>query len=95
MEEFVAAMEDILDVYTRKYDKKRPLVCIDEVSRQLIGEVRAPVPVAQGKPARYGTEYKRNGTCEIFMPSAPLEKWRRAGATERRTKIGYAHQIKN
>jgi transposase len=94
MEEFAAAMEDILDVYTRKYDKKRPLVCIDEVSRQLIGEKRMPVPVARGKPARYDTEYKRNGTCEIFMLTAPLEKWRRAEVTDQRAKIDYAHQIK-
>jgi hypothetical protein len=94
MEEFVAAMEDILDVYTRKHDKKRPLVCMDEVSRQLIGEVRTPIPAAKGKPARYDTEYKRNGTCEIFMFTAPLEKWRRADVTERRTKMDYAYQIK-
>jgi hypothetical protein len=94
MEEFVAAMEDILDVYTRKHDKKRPLVCMDETSRQLIGEVRTPIPAAKGKPSRYDTEYKRNGTCEVFMFTAPLEKWRRADVTEQRTKIDYAHQIK-
>jgi len=94
MEEFVAAMEDILDLYTRKSDKKRPIVCMDEVSRQLIGEVRESIPIKKGKPARYDSEYKRNGTCEIFMFSAPLEKWRRADVTEQRTKIDYAHQIK-
>jgi len=94
MKEFVAAMEDILDVYTRKHDKKRPLVCMDEAPRQLTGEVRTPIPVAKKRPARYDTEYKRNGTCEIFMFTAPLEKWRRADVTEQRTKIDYAHQIK-
>jgi len=94
LEEFVAAMEDILDIYTRKHDKNHPLVCMDEVPRQLIGEVRAPIPIAKKKPARYDTEYKRNGTCEIFMFTAPLEKWRRADVTEQRTKIDYAHQIK-
>jgi transposase len=87
-------MEDILDVYTRKHDKKRPLVCMDEFSRQLVGEVRQSVPVRPGRPARFDTEYKRNGTCEIFMFVAPLEKWRRAEASEQRTKTDYARQIK-
>jgi transposase len=87
-------MEDILDVYTRKYDEKRPLLCMDEVPRQLIGEVRMPVPGARGKPARYDTEYKRNGTCVIFMLTAPLKGWRRAEVTEQRKKIDFAHQIK-
>jgi len=86
-------MEDILDVYTRKHDKKRPLVCMDEVPRQLIGEVRIPIPGTPGKPARYDTEYKRNGTCEIFMTAAPLEGWRRPEVSEQRTKIDWAHQI--
>jgi len=58
--EFIAAMEDILDMYTRKRDAKRPLVCEDECPRQLIGEVRPPIPAELGKPARYDTEYKRN-----------------------------------
>jgi hypothetical protein len=87
-------MEDILDIYTRKHDPKRPLVCMDEASKQLIGEVRTPIPVAKGNPARYDTEYKRNGTCAIFMFSAPLENWRRAEVTGRRTKIDFAHQVK-
>jgi len=87
-------MEDILDVYTRKRDKKYPLVCGDECPRQLIGEARTPIPAGPGKPARYDTEYKRSGTCEIFMFSAPLEGWRRAEATERRTRADWARQIK-
>jgi hypothetical protein len=87
-------MEDILDVYTRKHDKKCPLVCMDEFSRQLIGEVRTPIQEKPGKPVRYDTEYKRNGTCSVFMFTAPLEKWRRAEPAERRTKIDYAQQIK-
>jgi transposase len=93
-EEFVAAMEDILDVYTRKYDKDTVLICMDEVPKQLIAEVRTPIPAKPGKPACYDYEYKRNGTCEIFMFSAPLEKWRRADVTEQRTKLDWAHQIK-
>jgi hypothetical protein len=92
--EFIAAMEDILDVYAREYDEKRPLVCMDEIPRQLIGEVRAPVPAEPGKPARFDTEYKRNGTCEIFMFAAPLKGWRRAEVTEQRTRADWAHQIK-
>jgi hypothetical protein len=87
-------MEDILGAYSRKYDEKRPLVCLDEVPKQLIGEVRTPIPGVKGKAARYDTEYKRNGTCVIFMRSAPLEGWREAEVTERRTKIDFAHQIK-
>ena len=87
-------MEDILDVYTRKYSEKYPLVCFDEVPKQLIGEVRKPIPGSKGKNTRYDTEYKRNGTCVIFMISAPLEGWRRADVTEQRTKIDFAHQIK-
>jgi transposase len=87
-------MEDILDVYTWKYGKNRILVCMDECPRQLIGEVRSPIPAEPGKPARYDTEYRRNGTCEIFMFAAPLEKWRRAEVTEHRTRIDWALQIK-
>ena len=86
-------MEDILDVYTRKRDKKYPLVCTDEFPRQLIGEVRAPIPLEHGKPARFDTEYRRNGVCEVFMFVAPLEGWRRADVTEQRTKKDWAHQI--
>ena len=87
-------MEDILDVYTRKYDKKHPLICMDEFPRQLIGEVRAPIAAGPGKPVCYDTEYKRNGICEVFMFVAPLEGWRRAEASEQRTKTDLAHQIK-
>jgi len=87
-------MEDILDVYTRKYDEKCPVVCIDEVPKQLIGEVRIPIPGSKGKANRFDTEYKRNGTCVVFMLSAPLMGWRRAEVTEQRTKIDFANQIK-
>jgi len=87
-------MEDILDVYTRKYEEECVLVCMDEVPRQLIDETRKPVPAGCGKLARYDTEYKRNGTCEIFMLAAPLRNWRRAEVTEHRTRIDWALQIK-
>jgi transposase len=87
-------MEDILDVYTRKYDENAVLVCMDEAPRQLIDETRVPVLAGRGKIARYDTEYRRNGTCEIFMFAAPLESWRRAEATEHRTSLDWAYQIK-
>jgi len=66
-EEFVEAMEDILDVYTWKHDKKHHMVCADEFIRQLIGEERTPIPLDPEKPARFDTEYRRNGICEVFM----------------------------
>ena len=88
-------MEDILDVYTKKYDKNSVLVCMDESPRQLIEETRIPVPTKPRKIALYDTEYKRNGTCEIFMFSAPLKGWRRAEVTDKRTRIDWAEQIKN
>ena len=65
-------MEDVLDVYKRPYDPRRPNVCLDETSKQLIGETRAPVPVSPGQPARYDYEYKRNGVANLFMIFEPL-----------------------
>jgi len=67
---------------------------MDEVPRQLIGEKRIPVPAGRGRTACYDTEYKRNGTCEIFMFAAPLKGWRRAEVTERRASLDWARQIK-
>ena len=87
-------MEDVLDVYTREQDSNRPLVCMDECPKQLIGETRLPLPVEPGKPACFDTEYVRNGTCDIFMFAAPLEGWRRAEITEQRTRKDWAVQIK-
>ena len=65
--EFVYHMEDVLDVYTRPYDPRRPQVCLDETSVQLIAEKRIPVAMAQGRPARFDYEYERNGVCTLFM----------------------------
>jgi hypothetical protein len=70
---FVAAMEDVLEVYTRPHDPDRPLVCLDETSKQLIAETRPPVPMQKGQPARADYEYERNGTANLFMMFAPLE----------------------
>ena len=73
---FVAAMEDVLSVYTRPHDPDRPLVCLDETTKQLTKETRAPVPMKKGQPARVDYEYERNGTANMFMIFAPLEGWR-------------------
>ncbi len=87
-------MEDVLAVYTRPHDPDRPLVCLDETSKQLVGETREPIPGAPGRPARYDYEYKRNGVANLFMLFAPLEGWRHVKPTARRTAIDYAHVLK-
>lgn len=87
---FVAAMEDVLDVYTRPHDPARPLVCLDETSKQLTKETRAPFPMQPGQPARFDYEYERNGVASLFMVFAPLEGWRHAAVRARRTAIDYA-----
>src|ERR1700712_5959817 len=92
---FVAAMEDILAVYTRPHDPERPLVCLDETSKQLIRETRTPVPMKRGQPARVDYEYERNGTANIFMLFAPLEGWRHVEVTDRRAAIDYAVILKD
>jgi hypothetical protein len=66
-------MEDTLEVYTRPHDPARPLVCLDETSKQLVAETRTPLPMQPGQPARYDYEYERNGTANLFMLFAPLE----------------------
>jgi hypothetical protein len=83
--EFVAAMEDVLEVYHRPYDEKRPLVCLDEASRQLIGEIVEPIPAQPGQPERIDYEYVRNGTANLFMIFEPLLGWRYVEVTERLT----------
>jgi hypothetical protein len=92
--EFVARMEDVLDVYQRPYDARRPLVCIDEVPKQLVGEARAPLPARPGTPARYDYEYRRNGTANLFMAFQPLTGWRHVGVTERRTAKDFAELLR-
>lgn len=78
-------MEDILEVYHRPYDEKRPLACLDEVPVQLVGETRVPLPARPGTPRRYDYEYVRNGTANLFLIFEPLLGWRHAEVTERRT----------
>ena len=83
-------MEDVLDVYKRPYDPNRPMVCLDETSKQLIGETRIPVPAMPGREARYDHEYKRNGTVNLFMVFEPLAGKRHVKVTRRRTKKDWA-----
>jgi uncharacterized small protein (DUF1192 family) len=92
---FVAAMEDVLDVYQRPHNPARPVVCLDETSKQLLKETRAPIAMRQGQPQRVDYEYERNGTASIFMIFAPLEGRREAIVTERHTAIDYAHALKH
>ena len=80
-------MEDVLDVYTRAYDPQRPQVCMDETSKQLVGETRLPVPAAPGRVARHDYEYVRNGVANLFMFFEPLVGTRRVKVTEHRTRI--------
>ena len=88
-------MEDVLDVYTRPYDPRRPLVCLDETSVQLVGEKRIPVPMAPGRPARYDYEYERNGVAAVFMLTEPLRGWREVVVGDHRTAIDFADVIKH
>lgn len=83
---FVANMEMVLDVYKRPFDSRFPVVCMDESPKQLIGETKIPIPVSQGRPAKYDYEYKRCGVCNIFMACEPLSGRRMVKITERKTK---------
>ena len=89
--EFVAAMENVLDVYRRPLDACRPVVCMDETPRQLIGQTRVPVPAKPGQPAREDYEYERLGVCNVFMACEPLAGRRMTKVTERKTRIDWAH----
>jgi transposase len=87
-------MEDVLDVYKRPYDPWRPLVCVDETSKQLIGETREEIPPAPGQLLRYDYEYKRNGVANLFMVAEPLVGRCEVKVTERRTKMDWAQLMK-
>jgi DDE superfamily endonuclease len=87
-------MEDVLEVYHRPFDPDRPVVCLDEASKQLIGETRQPLPPEPGQPERYDYEYVRNGTANLFMISEPLLGWRAVQVTERRTAKDFAEVLR-
>jgi hypothetical protein len=91
--EFVAHMEDVLDVYQRPDDPRSPMVCMDEQPVQLIQEVRPPLPAAEGKPARYDDEYERNGTANSFMCTEPLRGFRTVSVREHKTAIDWATEV--
>jgi len=87
-------MEDVLEVYHRPYDEKRPLVALDEASKQLVGEVVQPLPPEPGQPERFDYEYVRNGTANLFMVSEPLLGWRSVRVTQRRTAKDFAEVLR-
>jgi len=87
-------MEDVLAVYSQPYDPAKPVICMDEKPFQLLGEVREPLPKKPGKVEKIDNEYKREGTCSIFIFTEPLAGWRYAEAFEHRTKKDWAHRVK-
>jgi hypothetical protein len=87
-------MEDVLEVYKRPYDPDRPVVCLDEASKQLIGDTRTPIPASPGQPERVDHEYVRNGTVNLFMVNQPLVGCRYIEVTERRTAVDFARLLK-
>jgi hypothetical protein len=92
---FVCAMEDVLDVYRRPYDPRRPQVCMDETSKQLVGEVVEPQPARPGRPERFDTHYVRNGVANLFMLFEPLSGWRHVEVTDRHTRGDWARLMKD
>ena len=93
--EFVYHMEDVLEVYQRPYDPQQPVVCMDETSKQLVGEVAQPLALQPGRPACYDYEYTREGVSNLFMFFEPLAGRRFVTATERRTKIDWADAVRD
>lgn len=88
-------MEVILDLYATAYNPRRPWVCCDERPYQLVGETRVPRPVQPGRPQRYDYEYRRNGTCNLFVAFHPLLGWRHVKVTARRTKVDFAYFLRD
>lgn len=88
-------MEDILAVYTRPADPRRPVICMDEVSKQVLREVRPSLPPRPGQVRRDDVEYARGGVLNLFVFCEPLRGWRRVSVTERRTKLDWAEQIQH
>jgi len=93
--EYVARMEDVLDLYAESPDPQHPVVCFDESPTQLIGEVRQPIPAKPGKPLRYDCEYRRNGTANLFVFLDAHRSWRKVKVTERRTADDFARCMRD
>ena len=92
---FVAQMEEVLEVYERPYHPQRPVVCLDEAAKQVLGQVREPLPMQPGQPVRPDSEYERRGTCALFMLFEPLVSWREVQVKERRTGLDYAQVVRS
>ncbi len=92
--DFVAHMEDVLEIYKTPYDPSRPVICMDEQPTQLIKETRKRIAVEPGKPERVDYEYGRNGTAANFMFTEPLAGWRKVNVRQRKTALDWAHEIK-
>ena len=92
--DFVAHMEDVLDLYAEPYDPQRPVVCFDETSTQLLADTRPPIPAEPGKPRREDYEYVRGGTCNLFLTCEPRAGWRHVAITSQRTMQDFAHQMR-
>jgi transposase len=93
--EYVARMEDVLDLYAEAPDPNRPVICFDESPTQLIGEVRQPIPAKPGQLERYDCEYRRNGTVNLFVFLDAHRPWRRVKVTDRRTNQDFAHCMRD
>lgn len=93
--EYVYRMEDVLNEYAKPFDPLDPLICMDEASRQLIGQVATPLPAQPGRPRLEDYEYVRNGTCNFFVFCQPLAGWRHVIVTERRTKRDWALAVRD
>lgn len=92
--QYVAKMEDVLDVYQRPYDAQRPVVCVDETSKELRETPRGSLPLEPGQPERQDYEYARNGVCNLFMAVEPLSGCRKVRVTDRRTALDFAEQLR-
>jgi hypothetical protein len=92
---FVCALEDVLEVYTRPYDPARPVVCLDEISKQLVAETRTPLPPEPGQVERFDCEYERHGTANLFLTCEPLIGRRHVTVTAQRTALDFAHEVRD
>ncbi len=88
-------MEDVLDVYERPFDPARPVVCLDETSRQVLVDTRAAQPVAPGRPARHDPAYVRGGVANLFLVTEPLRGWRAVLVSDQRTRLDFARCVKD
>ena len=93
--DFVCAMEDVLEVYTRPYDPTHPVVCLDEISTQWVAETRTPLPAEPGQPERVDYEYERCGTANLFLTNEPLTGHRHVTVTARRTAVDFAQEVRD